>query len=226
MPDSCGLRKPGDPPCDIRQHHLRPRKTGPCYPLTVVKCHTHAIPFTLYPPGFGPYQRKPVLLLAPEGTAVLHEKSEDPLPDFDGTLFEAALDAKEGRARARNPAKDLRDGWWTTQCRHLEMALKLLGLLGTTTDRVRETIAAVLSVACLLLRDESRIPEPGYQSRGHAVCAVLEALTGSAALRASRLLFCGYVIGKWGRPWTWDPSRRCLETLPFPGGERRRPPDS
>jgi hypothetical protein len=103
------------------------------------------------------------------------------------------------------------------------MALKLLGLLRTTTDRVREAIAAVLSVACLLLRDESRIPEPGYQSRGHAVCAVLEALTGGPALRASRLLFCGYVTGTWGRPWTWDPSRRCLETLPFPEGRTMAP---
>ena len=102
------------------------------------------------------------------------------------------------------------------------MVLELLGLLRTTTDRVREAIAAVLSVACLLLRDNSRITEPGYQSKGHAVCAVLEALTGGE-LRAIRLLFCGYVTGKWGRPWTWDPSRRCLETLPFPEGGTTAP---
>jgi hypothetical protein len=47
------------------------------------------------------------------------------------------------------------------------------------------------------------------------VTTVLDALAGRELL-AIRLLFCGYVTGKWGRPWTWDSSRRCLETLPFP----------
>jgi hypothetical protein len=181
----------------------------------VVKCYTHGIFFTLYPPGFGPYQRKPILQLTPEGRPVLHEKTDEPLPDFHGTLFQAALDGAKRKPWARNSDGEIPDSWWSTQGRHLLLALQLLGLLRTTTDRVRETIAAVLSVACLLLRDESRAIDTGYQGRGRAVCTVLEALTGGE-VRAIRLLFCGYVTGKWGRPWIWDASRRCLETLPFP----------
>jgi hypothetical protein len=182
----------------------------------IVRCRTHDRSFTLYPPGFAPYQRRPILQLAPEGRAVLHEESTDPLADFEDTLFQAALDASKGYAWPKNiEEEELPDAWWSTQNRHLELALRLLGLFGDAADRVRETIAAVLSLACLVLRDESGNMEPGYQGKGQAICRVLAALIGGER-RAIRLLFCGYVIGKWGRPWTWDPSRRCLETLPFP----------
>lgn len=215
IPDSCPLRGAGSPPCDVRGRYLRPRKTGPRHPLQVVRCYTHHLAFTLYPPGFGPYQRKPVLQLAPEGRAILHEKTEESLPDFHGTLFQAARDGATRTAWARNSDGEIPDTWWSTQGRHIHVALRLLGLLPTTTDRVRETIAAVLSVACLVLRDESCPADAGYQRKGRAVCTVLEALTGGET-RAMRLLFCGYVTGMWGRPWTWDASRRCLETLPFP----------
>jgi hypothetical protein len=216
------LRERGEPPCDIAEHHLRPRKTGPCYPLTVIKCETHEIAFTLYPPGFAPYQRQPIFQLAPEGRAVLHEETEESLPDFHGTLFQAALDAAQRQAWARNSDEEVPDSWWSTQGRHIQLALQFLGLLRTTTDQVRETIAAVLSVACLLLRDESPAIDAGYQGKGRAVTTVLEALAGRELL-AIRLLFCGYVTGTWGRPWSWDPSRRCLETLPFPAVESTAP---
>lgn len=216
IPEDCPLRRPGGPPCVVRDHHRRKRKTGPGFPLTVVRCHSHRKAFTLYPPGFAPYQRKPVFPLAPEGGAVIHEKSEEPLEAFAGTLFEAALDARKGTAWARNSDEGIEERWWATQGRHLDLASRLLGLAPAIGDRVRETIGAVLSVACMLLRERSRTAHQGYRSRGRAVCDVLQAMSWGDQ-RAIRLLFCGYVAGLWARPWTWDPSRRCLESLPFPG---------
>jgi hypothetical protein len=223
MPTDCPLRKRGDRPCDIRRHDYRARKTGPCFPLTIVRCHTHDRFFTLYPPGFAPYQRKPVLQLAPEGAPVLHEGADDPLQDYDGTLFEAARDAERGCAWARDSDEEIPDAWWSTQGRHVDRALQLLGLSWQLADRLREAIAVILSVPCMLLRDRSCTTNGGYRRKGKAVCDVLRVLSGGRQ-RATRLLFCGYVADMWGRPWTWDQNRACLETLPFPETRTLVPP--
>ena len=53
MPRDGPCRGPGDA-CRLYVHHLRARSTGPCYPLTVVRCGTHGRAFTLYPPGHVP----------------------------------------------------------------------------------------------------------------------------------------------------------------------------
>jgi hypothetical protein len=208
------LRALGEPSCDVRPHHLRPRKTGPRHPLLVVTCRSHKASFTLYPPGFAPYQRTPVLSLPPDGGTVLPGEANEPLEAFRGTLFEAALDAKEGKAWSRNSERDVPASWWSTQGRHIAVASRLLGVAREIGDRAREAIAAVLSVACLVLRDQSRSLGRGYRSKGEAICVVLDAL--GARTCAERLLFAGYATGLWARPWTWDPSRRCLASLPFP----------
>jgi hypothetical protein len=150
----------------------------------------------------------------PEGKPVLQEEPPTALGDFEGTVFEAALDAEKGRPWARNGEDGPVERYWGVQGRHLHRAVRLLGLAPATGERLRELLAAVLSVACMLLRDGSRTVHRGYRSRGKAVCDVLRALSWGNQ-RAIRLLFCGYVVGLWARPWTWDPERRCLETLPF-----------
>jgi hypothetical protein len=194
---------------------MRRRKAGPRHQLLVATCYTHKRSFTLYPPGFAPYQREPVVLLrpdAPHGGKVPPRKTE-PLEAFRGGMFEAAVDAKEGCAWLRNSEQGAPVSWWSTQGRHLAQASRLLGVAREIGDRVRETIAAVLSLACLVLRDEGRSLGCGYRSRGEAVCNVLEALGGTSA---ERLLFAGYAAGLWARPWTWDHQRGCLTSLPFP----------
>ncbi len=47
--------------CCVVQHHLRARKSGPQHCLCVATCRTHGTAFTLYPPGYAPYRRQPVL---------------------------------------------------------------------------------------------------------------------------------------------------------------------
>lgn len=201
--------------CDVRPHFLRPRKTGPCFPLTVARCHAHDISFTLYPPAFGPYLRSPVLHLAPDGTAPLAEK-RDPqgLAAFEGTIFQAALDGECRKAWARDSVEGVPDLWWSTQGRHLDLAQRLLGIASGIGARLRERIAAVLSIDHLFLRDQSRAERDGYHARAKAVCAVLRRLKRGAA-SALRLLFSGRLIGHWAIPWSWDSRRQVLERLPF-----------
>ena len=68
LPDSDGrliVRRPSVGPCSGRDgqpcrlslHHERPRKTGPCFALSVLRCRAHGIAFTVYPPGHVPYGR-------------------------------------------------------------------------------------------------------------------------------------------------------------------------
>ena len=76
--------------------HVRERKTGPCFPLTVLVCGTHEVGFTLYPPGHVPYGRAAVARVAPDGRAIIDGPSGAEV--FDGTVFAAALDASKGTA--------------------------------------------------------------------------------------------------------------------------------
>jgi hypothetical protein len=219
MPQACPLRSAGEPTCDVRRHSVRLRKTGPGFPLTVARCHKHKGAFTLYPPGFAPYQRKPILGLAPDGTSPLPEsRSRNGLGAFEGTLLEAAMDGERQVAWPRNSERGFPEEYWSTQGRHIKLASQLLGISAETGSRLREQIAAALSVDHLFLQEKSRSDAHGYHARSKAVCAVLRRLRRGAGV-ALRLLYCGHLIKRWGVPWSWDPTREVLERLPF-----RRPP--
>lgn len=215
LPTVCPFRSRGDPPCDVRRHGRRGRKTGPCFDLAIVRCRTHRHAFTLYPPGYAPYQRKPLMALAPDGSQPIAEpQSRDSLKAFEGTLFEAALDGERRQAWARSSQGEATDRWWSTQGRHLAAAANLLGVSPDTTARLRERISEALCVDHLFLRDRARSAASGYLDRSKVICAVLRRL-GNVRRLALRLLFCGRVIERWGIPCFWDPVRRVLNRLPF-----------
>jgi hypothetical protein len=73
-----------------------------------------------------------------------------------------------------------------------------------------------------LIRQAAQEELSGYQARGTAVWRVLRRAHRGRSL-ALRLLLCGYLIGRWGEPWTWDPKRRTLERLPFLAGSTAAP---
>lgn len=215
VPGCCpGWSGPGDGGCRVRIRHWRPRKTGPRFPLAVVGCDLHGFgAFTLYPPGYAPYRRQAVLQVAADGSLV--HGDGDRLPrEFAQTVFEAALDAKEGRPWPRE-TKGEPERSWGTQGRHLELASQLVGVACGLADRVREAISTVLSIGALHLRDASQAR--GYRGVGRAVCLVLERLRGGCR-RAAHLLICGHLIGHWGEPLHWDVRRRAMERSPFSAG--------
>jgi len=134
--------------------------------------------------------------------------------DFAQTVFESALDAKEGRAWAREPDSydDAPEQWWPTQGRHLALTARLVGIARDLSEPVRSSIAAVLSVNHLQLREGSRAA--GYRAVGQAICDVLEQMRGGAR-RALQLLICGSLAGLWGEPLYWDAQRQVIERSPF-----------
>ena len=95
-------------PCRLWFDHRRERKTGPEFPLTVLRCGAHdRCAFTLYPPGHVPYGRQRIAPVAPDGGAVRSE-GDDALEVFCSTAFCAALDAAAGRPWPR----DGQGPWW------------------------------------------------------------------------------------------------------------------
>ncbi len=78
--------------CDLWKHHVRERKTGPCFGLWVMRCRTHAIHFTAYPHGHVPYGRQRVAPVSPAGSVT---EKEGGRRSWKGTLFRG----RAGRSR-------------------------------------------------------------------------------------------------------------------------------
>ncbi len=215
LPTECPMHSASGP-CDVRRKSLRSRKTGPRFALTVAKCHRHGTIFTIYPPGYAPYQRAPVLALSADGAAILGEdgKARGDLDTFEDSVFQAALDARQRKAWPRDSNDGVPERWWSTQRRHLELALSLTGIGKAIDERTRQLISTVLGVPLLLIREESRRRLSGYQHRGAAVWNVIAAVQPGRQ-RALRLLLAGHLAGRWGRPRSCHPKSRCLEELPF-----------
>ena len=190
MPDvgPCSLQ--GSPSCSIALHHIRQRLTGPCFPLSVVRCQTHGVTFTLYPPGHVPYGRKAI------GSAV-PTVAMTGADAFVGTIFEASLNASRGSPWPRvSPGGS--DQWWGTQRQYLQVAMHLCGVAPEMSTTLREILASALQVEMLLLLDASAAirVRPGYQSRGQAVRTVLEQLP-SGPCAVERLCVSGHLkIGR------------------------------
>lgn len=182
VPLECPLRSI-DAPCDVVQHALRPRKTGPQHPVAICRCHAHGLHFAVYPPGFVPYARRPLLDTA-NGT-----------PSYAS----AARDAAAGVAWPRSREGEL-TRWWTTQTRLLRRLGEAFGAFAAASD--------VIAVATgLPLRALARIADAvGYRARGQALVAGIDTLGGDL----DRLLLAGALAGTWGPPWRWQrsPARR------------------
>jgi hypothetical protein len=201
--------------CALGVDHVRERKTGPCFPLTVLVCETHGVGFTLYPPGHVPYGRAAVATVAPDGGVIL--EGPKGAAAFEGTVFAAALSASEGVAwdRAR-PGGSAR--WWGTQWRRLAVAQRICGLAPEIGEAERESAAAALGVALLLLREQAwrTAAAPGYRRRGKAVRAVLESLRQGPCV-LSRLMASGHLAGLWGAPLWWEAQAGQLRSWSFRG---------
>jgi hypothetical protein len=127
--------------CRVHVHARRERSQGPPHALIVARCPAHGCSFTLYPPGWVPYARRPLCEVTPEGYAVRSESVE-------GTLFAAAEDAAAGLLWPRSGAP-ADQAVQRTQGRHLECASLLLAVHGKLDERIREAMAPVLGVPLL-----------------------------------------------------------------------------
>ncbi len=223
-PCLCPLQIHDKRPCEIIRHYFRDRQTGPCFPLLVLKCLTHKIGFTIYPPGYTPHGRKLLAPVAPDGCYPTTEKSG--ALRFEDTIFDAALDAAN---RVFWPYESL-EGYDVsrriTQKRHLDRAALILGVHPELDERVREELAQILSVPGQNLHDCAKniLENCDDHSRGKAICTILSLIEASACM-FSRLAEAGAVVCLWPWPERWDPRLKILRSSPFrPNRTRGAPP--
>lgn len=198
--------------CKLSVDHRRERCTGPCFPLTVMRCRSHGRGFTLYPPGHVPYGRVGLLAVAPDGSRA---RDDDRMERFEGTFFAASLDAAKGRAWHREHTGGS-ERWWGTQLRRITRAAQLLGLSPGIPSRRCELVAGVLGLDNLLLLVSVKQfrAARGYRERGAAIRRVLEALPQSHLL-PERLTECGTIAGRWGEGLRWLSGSATLVRQPF-----------
>lgn len=212
VPERCFAAGPGDA-CRLRIGFHRDRKTGPCFPLAVLRCATHRRASTLYPPGHVPYGRTAVAPVDARAELIVSDRSVPDgsrgRPAWELTVFAAAVDAEQGRlwpkeASERIPATD--SPRRRTQGRHLTLASEMLGLASVQSSRTRERIAWALAVPSLVLREAARDLEDTarYVEEGRIVARVLGQLRPVRGL-GDQLLAAGEIAGLWGAPRRWDP---------------------
>jgi len=221
IPDVCSLEPGSKAVCAVARHHLRSRLTGPQHDLIVVRCRTHQRAFTLYPPGFVPYGRVPLMLRSPNGGTAVDLGAE--------TLFSAATDAAAGTIW---PESDPRfwnvGGVRSTQRRRVARAALLLGI-ATLTEASRERVAAAIEVPFTRLRDRSgEAMSRSVITCAQAVWATFEEAQSGTRDLLSRLLAAGEIVGLWAQPLRWEPALRRFRSLssPFrqPGTSSTRAP--
>jgi hypothetical protein len=209
IPTRCVWWEAGADECDVRLHLWRPRNTGPCHPLAVLKCH-HGSAFTLYPPGYGPYKRKSVAPMSGAGEVAriggdVDGGKEIGEPAYEGTVHGAAMDASRGERWPReSPADDPRRR--RTQDRYIAQSAMLLGLANELAEQVAQDIAECLCVPYLALSDLRNRYSTAltYQEKGAAIVSALALIPADRTL-GDRLLQSGFIGGMWRHPVRWDP---------------------
>lgn len=219
FPDKCPLCGPEDNPCRLGLHHLRFRVYGPSYPLCVAICHEHGKIFTMYPPGWTPYGRKPIIHVAEDDSPV---DAGIGIDRFVGTTFDAALDAATGKLWPQNansgPAVPLR----STQSRQLRRTSILFGLDQQDKDSFFTELIGLLDVPGQILADSSQQFKiaKNIEARGRAISDILNRLPSSAFL-FQRLAAAGNAVGLWPPLFYWDANRQILLPPLFRPFDRR-----
>lgn len=218
LPEFCLERSEGDDAsCRVIVHGWRRRKTGPCFPLCVVECVTHAVAFTLYPLGHVPYGRAAIAPVSSDGQAPVvkaAEGHEEPVSAWAMTLFRAACDASCGHAWPRVACEGQES--FRTQCRRVTLAATLLGV-HAESDAAQLAVALALGVPALTLRDAGlAFHAPSwrpYTGRGRALLAPLAELARAGGV-LGRVLEAGALVGQWGIAHRWESRVRVLRARP------------
>ncbi len=202
IPNRCTHNTIGQDKCKIYFDHSRLRKTGPEFPLMVVRCRTHRIAFTLYPPGFSPWGRSPWVRLAPDGGQIHTEEGID----FRGTYFEAALDAAEDVfcLREQNPDEFVSSLTLVTQQCHLQRSAQLLGFGGAPIEAFSQTLDLSgqqfhEALAAVKAESDQRV------GLGKFVAKVLSVLSTATYAQFERIAACGAAVGLWPQLYVWQP---------------------
>ena len=206
------------PPCRVRIHHDRRRKTGiPWGSVAVAECVRHGLVFTLYPPGHVPYGRDAYVELGPDGSALEREPGDSKSAVSSG-YFVAVHDAAEGALWPVDSAPRLPDAVRSTQRRRVSRATTLLGLKEGFPPGP-ETVASVtgLSAGALLEMASGLTLVGDLRRRGRQARDVLLQLARcSGRALMDRLAVLGHLAGRWGHPYRWRSAIAALIELGRP----------
>jgi len=195
LPESCPRDRSGVG-CEIVIVSYRKRVHGPGFPFAIAFCQKHRRFFTLYPPGWFPYGRLPLVPVGSLGTPVLEDDGRTP---WKITIFRALVDAALGNQWPEERNRGACDevigalGCARTQKRHLELSLRILGISKETYRRGREEAAAHLGVDLSLVNEawrRSRVRSrdgPCQQLRGTEGGKILDAIVLSQRVTSNML---------------------------------------
>lgn len=201
-PKICPFPRDDSQVCRIRFERWRHRVFGPGFSLCGMRCLVHAVSFTIYPPGWTPYGRKPIAPLDHLG-GIVQETSPD--LRWRGTVFDALLDGAIGRqwpeevtlgpaatVVAVGPCR-------RTQCRHIAGAMQLFGLDARASAKDREAISRLLRLDFALFHEgDQRIRDgPLMLNRGREGAKILAELP-VIVRTVSGLFTLGQSRGYWG----------------------------
>ncbi len=230
LPSRCiyadGEADSGGDACRIGVHHLRDRKTGPAFPITVLHCYTHGRAFTLYPLGHFPYGR---VALAPVGVdgepswTAEGEQADHRALVWSSTLFAGAVAASKTGTKPQPTAPN---AWWATEPPDvLKAPAALLGLEPAPDERGAELVARQLGLPLPRLKEASGAYRQarGVVARAQVLTSVLDELAGPGRCLLDRLLGAGAGVGCWGQVERWDagaagPCRRLFPGRGMPAG--------
>jgi len=197
LPCRC-LKGSGEENCRLKQHSGRVRKSILDHPLVILRCATHGGYLTLYPPGFTPYARLPLVhcdtLLQP---LELENAMQDPWTETRLELPEPVLRRShdldtESQGVARKSGR--RRG-----SRRVAFAARLLGVKGANT-RLIEQLSVLLSLVLSNLMEAAATVETTLVGRVKLLRPLLAALVMDQTL-LSRLMEAGYRTALFGKAW-------------------------
>lgn len=174
-------------------------------------CHTHQISFTIYPPGYVPYGRKKLAPVGPDG---LLETEKSGTQRFEGTYFDAALDAADGRFWTAESITGSQTPRYQTQLRHLERATIILGIHPDIDDKHQELFSHILNVAGQLFNDNKISDDHLSQDKGVAICNILAEIAPTQSL-FERIVEAGSLMSLWPMPQVWRPGLSCFKNPSF-----------
>jgi len=187
-----------------------------------MRCATHGVGFTLYPPGHVPYGRKSIAPVGSDGSLLVQGDGHNP---FEGTCFDAAIDARDSRPWPAESVSGSLESRFRTQQRHMDRAARLLGIDSSLDEKRREQIAHILWVPGQVIHESAHLIENqhAYTIMGAAICSVLDEISLTPRI-FDHLAQAGAVAGIWPEPFRWDAKVHTCRPPAFPAPGTRASP--
>ena len=201
--------------CNVSFNYLRERKTGPCIPLVIVRCITHNVSFTIYPPGHVPYGRESLVDIALDGFQIQAELETDTIFNaFEGSLFDSALKASQGLFYPKEGPYELPTICYDTQLNQIKKSALLLGISAPDQALGNEYIAETLNIPRQFqIGQSSHSTAWNSKKTGQAILRLLEKLPQDCLFE--RLVCCGFIHGIWPPLYIWNTETKMLYQSAF-----------